>query len=95
MTSKNTLNDLAFAVAHVDFMARRGNTPEVRARASIVLSTIILLDRTLPAWRQELLDALAQLPEATQIADIFPIPQETDKEMLEAYIKTAMRRGTR
>lgn len=91
-TTKNTLADLAFAEAYVDFVARRGHTPEIRARANIVQSTIILLDRTHPSWRAELLEALSEMPDATRIQDIFPIPAETDQTLLDNYIKLAMRK---
>lgn len=89
IATKNSMQDLSFAEGYVDFMARRGTTPEQRARAQIVQATIVLLDRTHPGWRAELLTALNDAPVARDIADIFPIPDNVGNSLLNQYIKIA------
>lgn len=86
MTTKNTLSDLHFAEQYVEFVSRRGSTPETRTRAKIVLATIILLDRVHPTWRAELLTSLHEAETATDIAAIFPIPESFGDDLLGQYI---------
>lgn len=87
MTTKNTLSDLSFAEDYVAFMARRGATVDQRARASMVLAAISLLDRNHPTWRAELLTSLNDSATARDISEIFPIPVDITNSLVSQYLQ--------
>lgn len=89
--SNNSVHDLIFAIGYVDFVARRGHTPQQRARAQLVQAAIKLLDQSGMNWRAELLEALNASEHARAIADIFPIPNDLGDDFVSKYIETTMK----
>lgn len=74
MPTKNTLQDVAFAEAYLDFIARRGPTPEARARARVLKATIGMLDIHHPTWRSELIRTFEEQNISREVERMFPLP---------------------
>lgn len=87
---KTTLEDLAFAEQYLDYVSRK-STPEVRARARILLATIEMLDVKHPEWRTDLLQKLDEADAHPDVAAIFPLPDIDGDAMFKEFMSQVMR----
>lgn len=87
MATKNTLADVKFAEQYLDFISRRGQTPEIRARARVLLATIGILDVRLPTWRSELIQALDKRGISREVEKMFPLPVVDSSTLFAEFIK--------
>lgn len=75
MATKNTLADILFAEQYIEFVARRATSRESRVRASILVSTIRVLDLKFPTWRAELIEELDRLDVTRSVESLLPLPE--------------------
>lgn len=90
MPTKNTLNDIHFAIQYVNFLSRRAQGKETRARASILLATIQMLDIQHPSWREELIAQLARLNIDRPVEKLLPLPIPDEDKLYSEFIDTVI-----
>lgn len=87
MATKNTIEDLVFAQMYLEFVAKRSMSPEIRARASIVLALIRMLDAKYPEWKTNVLQELNDNSVTKDISKMFELPQRETDSLFETFIK--------
>lgn len=87
MATKNTIEDLVFAQMYLEFVAKRSMSPEIRARASIVLALIKMLDAQYPEWKTNVLQELSDNSVTKDISKMFELPQLETDSLFEKFIK--------
>lgn len=87
MATKNTLQDVAFAEQYLEFVSRRGPTPEARARARVLLATIGILDIHHPTWRTDLIATLDAKDISREVERMFRLPAPDGGTLFSDFIK--------
>lgn len=88
MTTRNTLEDVAFAENFLRFVADRNLNAETRARAKIIVGLIDYLDATDPDWRSALI-AHFEKHDLTRITeDLFNLPALDVDSIFARFLKT-------
>lgn len=87
MATKNTVEDLAFAQMYLEFVAKRSMNSETRARASIVLALIKMLDAKYPDWKQHVLEELEANSVTKDISKMFELPDVEVDSLFDKFIK--------
>lgn len=87
MATKNTVEDLAFAQMYLEFVAKRSMNSETRARASIVLALIKMLDAKHPDWKQHVLEELEVNSVTKDISKMFKLPDVEVDSLFDKFIK--------
>lgn len=87
MATKNTIEDLVFAQMYLEFVAKRSMNPEVRARASIVLALIRMLDAKYPDWKTSVSEELNANSVTKDISKMFELPESETDSLFEKFIK--------
>lgn len=90
-TQKRTLSDLEFAEMYLQHVAKQQN-PETRARASVLLATITMLDAKRPTWRLEFLNELAARGIDPKIEEIFPLPVIDEQHLFNEFMSNVLDR---
>jgi cell division FtsZ-interacting protein ZapD len=91
MVTKNTLEDIRFGEQYIEFVSRRGKTPEARARAKILIATIQMLDLRHPEWRGDLLKELDKQGVSREIEKIFPLPDVDEDKLFNEFMQTVIK----
>lgn len=86
MATKNTIEDLAFAEMYLDFVSRRSMNSEARARASIVLALIKMLDAKYPDWKVHILKELNDNSVTKDISKMFELPDSEMEHLFDKFI---------
>lgn len=87
MTTRNTIEDLAFAQMYLEFVAKRSMNGEARARASIVLALIRMLDTRYPTWKQQVLEELNANSVTKDISKMFSLPDAEVDSLFNKFLK--------
>lgn len=95
MATKNTLSDLIFAEQYLDFVATRAQNRENRARATILVATIRMLDLKYPTWRQELIDELDRTNQTRRTEELFPLPDVDPCSLFKEFMTTVIGKQSR
>lgn len=90
MATKNTLSDLIFAEQYLEFVANRAQNRENRARATILVATIKMLDLKHPSWRTELIEELDRTNQSRKTEEMFPLPDVDPDSLFQEFMSTVI-----